>query len=143
MASEEQELHSRVIHVGHRITVVVVTTALLAAVVALVARSGNLVHLSGLLVPAIVMLTAWFTVWRASRVFASELGLRIQAGSESRFVAWEGVKGVEVPFWVVNPQSWFDSRFITLRDGSRVLFFPAPGALTLLESRVRSRGRQQ
>jgi hypothetical protein len=133
---QEQPLHHDAVHVGRRVGAAILTAALLAASIAVAYESRNPAHLAGLLLPAVVFALSWPTIWRSSRIFASDLGLRIESGGESRFVPWQSVTGVAVPFWVINPLAWFESRTITLRDGTRVLFFPAPGAVALVNARV-------
>ena len=115
---------------------VIVTAALLLAVVNVAYESRDPRHWLGVLLPVTVLAASWPTIWRSRRIYASKEGLRIEVGAASRFVPWGAVAGVARPFWVINPLSWFESRTITLLDGTRVLFFPAPGAVSLLQARI-------
>ncbi len=137
-SSHDRPLHHNAVHVGRRVGAAIITAGLLVASIAVAYDSRNPAHLIGLLLPATVFALSWPTIWRSSRVFASDLGLRIESGGESRFVPWQSVTGVAVPSWVINPVAWFEPRAITLRDGSRVLFFPAPGAVALVNARVQA-----
>lgn len=137
-SNEEHPLHHNVVHVGRRIGVCIVLLALLLANLAVLRDSGNPAHALGLLLPAIILAASWPTIWRSRRVYASDRGLRIEHGGESRLVPWRLVSGVSQPFWVINPLSWFESRTLELSDGSRVLFFPSPGAVAEVKARLKA-----
>jgi hypothetical protein len=137
MSTEERALHHGAVHVGRRVGAAIVTVALLLASLAVVYDSRSPVHLLGLLLPAAAFAVSWLTIWRTSRVYASEGGLRIESGRVSRWVPWQDVTGVVRPFWVINPLASFESRSMTLRDGTRVIFFPAPGAVAMVKARLK------
>jgi hypothetical protein len=74
------------------------------------------------------------TIWRTRPVYAWPTHLEIGGRKHRRQVAFSELVSVERPWWAFNPV--FAPQLITLRDGSRVLFFPAIGAEIFLRSRI-------
>jgi hypothetical protein len=133
--ADPRRLYDPVVHYGYRAIPGAILALMPVALYGMARDGAELwVLAAAAAMPIVIAIVLSATFWRTRPLHATATHLLVGRGPTARQIPFTDLASLDRPWWAFNPV--FAAHVLLLRDGTEILFFPAPGAEALLRGRL-------